>query len=90
MTDDSVSIAKDFIKPIGINNFAGSELKTIQKRIEKSYPASSEKGIQSSFVLNNKLFLDTEFQHNKHHYALSGKDNLCSYKNPNSVKQTIL
>lgn len=63
MTDDSVSIAKDFIKPLGINNFAGSELKTIQKRIEKSYPASSEKGIQSSFVLNNKLFLDTEFQH---------------------------
>jgi hypothetical protein len=63
LTDDSVHLKDDSIGVIGLDSFSPSVLKAIHKRMEKFYPSSSEKGIQSSFVLTNTQFLDTEFQY---------------------------
>lgn len=63
LSDDSVRINDRDLEIISVNRFAPEELKAIQKRIRGFYPASSEKGIQASFVLNNPQFLDSEFQY---------------------------
>lgn len=46
------------------NNFNQNILDKLEKKIEVHYPSNSEKGIQSSFILNDGFFIDSEFSYN--------------------------
>ena len=61
-SEGTIGIDKDKLDFIDLDNFSPEKMSEIQKLVSNYYPASSEKGIQAEFLLNNSSFIDSELQ----------------------------
>jgi hypothetical protein len=63
-SDNKSQIKKSHINLIDLVSFNDETLRRIKANISKFYPANSEKGIQSRFIINAGQFIDSEFAYN--------------------------
>ena len=57
-------IQKSHVDLMNFNSFDDKTLKRIKANISSFYPVNSEKGIQASFKINTRQFIDSEFAYN--------------------------